>query len=178
VNSLNKVLRIILNIDTKEGYNSGRFRDIWLDDSGKKIVLYTRNGGGNRDCYCRTYQKGGENEEPLDHNYDPKEAFMKVKHDDDCLWPVNEKLKTHPNYIKDYDDDFDCTDAYFEFTIPDKYKSLIKELLNTQGKYTNPAEKWSALETEMKSLTKEQMETDPRFTPFIELFQKIIKCNK
>lgn len=32
-------------------FPSGRFRDAYLNETGKKIILYTRNGGGNRPYY-------------------------------------------------------------------------------------------------------------------------------
>lgn len=54
-------------------------------------VLLTRQGGGNRECYC-------ENE-----------------HEDCCLASNNEKLENNPNYIYDEDDMFDSTYATFYF---------------------------------------------------------------
>lgn len=38
------------------------------------------------------------------------------------------KIQSHELYIKDYDDDFDCTYAYIEFDIPDKYKKTAKKM--------------------------------------------------
>lgn len=37
-------------------------------------------------------------------------------------------LRRHPNYIRDYDDDFDDTYAYFEFSVPEKYKKMCKSM--------------------------------------------------
>jgi len=89
----------IIGIDQSGGkYQSGRFRDIYLNADGSKIILYTRNGGGNRDEYQ----------------------------------PLIDILATHPNYLKDYDDDFDCTYAYIEFSVPDEFKEEVKAL--TTGK--------------------------------------------
>ena len=78
----------------KKYWQSGRFRDIYLNKNGTKIILYTRNGGGNRESYFYIF----------------------------------DILKKHPNYLKDYDDDFDCTYAYIEFSVPKKAKELCKEL--------------------------------------------------
>lgn len=39
-----------------------------------------------------------------------------------------EKIKKHPNYITDYDDSFDHTYAYIEFSVPDKYKDMCKSI--------------------------------------------------
>lgn len=66
-------------------YPTGRFRDIYFENEIEpKIILYTRNGGGNREWYEYVF----------------------------------ELLSSHPLYIKDYDDDFDCTYAYIEFKAP------------------------------------------------------------
>jgi len=93
VNYLTPVLLAVLDIDQKSGkWNSGRFRDIHLNENGTKIILLTRNGGGNREHY--------------------------FPHD----------IVKHPNYIKDYDDDFDCTYAYIEFSVPRGSKLLLKKL--------------------------------------------------
>ena len=57
MNPLAGILLKMLEID-QEGskYSSGRFRDIYLNEDGKKIILFTRNGGGNRE---RQSYKGG-----------------------------------------------------------------------------------------------------------------------
>lgn len=42
----------ILDIDQPDGkYESGRFRDIYLNAEGTRIILLTRNGGNNREDY-------------------------------------------------------------------------------------------------------------------------------
>lgn len=89
-------------------YPMGRFRDCYLTPEKDKIVLYTRNWGGNRDSY----------------NY------------------VFRILSKHPNYIGNYDDDFDCTYAYIEFSIPDEFKEDIK---NIESAEFNPSEKFQIL---------------------------------
>ena len=35
-------------------------------------------------------------------------------------------IRQHSQYIKDYEDDFDETYAYFEFSVPEKYKQACK----------------------------------------------------
>jgi hypothetical protein len=112
-NSHADLLRKILDIDQPEGkWHSGRYRDCYLQDG--KIVLYTRNGGGNREDYF------------------PNE------------------IRNHPNYVCDYDDDFDCTYAYIEFSIPKEYVEDIKHIDEEQ--YT-PTEKFQIL---LKSLKEEK----------------------
>ena len=39
---------------------------------------------------------------------------------------VYENMKSHPYFIKAYDDNFDETYAYFEFSVPEKYKKACK----------------------------------------------------
>lgn len=53
VNSNAEFLLKILDIDQSSAtsYSSGRFRDIYLNEDGTKILLLTRNGGGNREAY-------------------------------------------------------------------------------------------------------------------------------
>lgn len=93
---------------TKE--DCGRFRDCYLSEDGTKIIIYTRNGGGNRE----------------DYQY------------------IFDELSKHENYICDYDDDFDCTYASIEFSIPEKCKNIIPELLESSDTTTG-AEKWDKL---------------------------------
>lgn len=71
-----------------------RYRDIYLNKEGDKIIVYTRCGGGNRREYGRMF----------------------------------EIMKRHPNYLRDYDDSFDSTYAYIEFSVPDKYKDMCKQI--------------------------------------------------
>lgn len=97
-------------------YPTGRFRDIHLNDDGSRIILYTRNGGGNRPYYRYVF----------------------------------DLLRKHPNYDTDYDDDFDCTYAYIEFTIPDQYKELCQMLATGEKPETIHA-KFSTLIESMKT---------------------------
>lgn len=94
-----------------EAGECGRFRDCFIGmypETGEQtIVVYTRNGGGNREEYQGTI----------------------------------DNLALHPNYLRDYDDDFDSTYASIEFSVPEKFKQVIAELYNDQDKRT-PAEKW------------------------------------
>lgn len=39
-----------------------------------------------------------------------------------------EDITDHELYITDYDDDFDCTYAYIEFNIPEKFKETAKKM--------------------------------------------------
>lgn len=93
-NPMSRLLLSMLNLT--EG-DVGRFRDCYIardDQNRPHIVIYTRNGGGNRDDY----------EE------------------------VTSALQAHPEYVTDYDDDFDCTYASYEFKVPEKFLATVEEL--------------------------------------------------
>lgn len=72
-----------------------RFRDCFVDNN--EIHVYTRVGGGNRNC------EFGE-----------------------------EELQQHPNYLRDFDDEYDSTYATYVFSIPDEFKNDFD--LITSGK--------------------------------------------
>ncbi len=109
-NPLSDVLLRIINLTQDD---CGRFRDVSLTEEGN-IIVYTRNGGGNRDCWDLGSSDSG---------------LFEVSKDCDCPGCViTHKLPNHPNYIKDYDDDFDCTYAYIEFSPPEEFRELFKEL--------------------------------------------------
>lgn len=57
------------------------------------VSVHTRQGGGNRECYCDDYES----------------------HEDYCLSENNDGMTKHPNYLSDADDDYDSTYATFYF---------------------------------------------------------------
>lgn len=72
----------------------GRYRDCWVTPEGE-IAVYTRMGGGNRECWC----KDGQEHE--------------------CYQPQIQALQSHPLYLRDEDDGYDRTYATFYFRAPD-----------------------------------------------------------
>lgn len=71
-----------------EGYNHA------TETTGEYIVaVSTRQGGGNRECWCDDYDN----------------------HEEYCLSKNNDELTSHPNYLSDEDDDFDSTYATFYY---------------------------------------------------------------
>jgi len=153
-NPLSAIFLKVLDIDQPEGkWHSGRFRDIYANEDGTKIILYTRNGGGNRE-----------------HWNDEKEAGP----DCDCTGcTIQYHLPKHPNYLSDEDDDFDCTYAYVNFSVPTEYTELVKAL-STGEKPETVHEKFVKTMAEMKKMSKEQVETDPRFKPVCEALNAIV----
>lgn len=84
-----------------------RFRGVYVE--GDKIVVSTRGGGGNRECFCHEWAKP---EERTDLSCgDP--------HHPQCVLPVQRALRRHPAYLYDEDDEGDCTYADFYFRKPD-----------------------------------------------------------
>ncbi len=126
VNSVAPVLLATLGLSTED---VPRFRDCYVE--GDNIVIYTRTGGGNRDYY--------ESEESCRANY--PEYF---DGDDEPLGPWNEDLRSNPHFVEDEDDDFDCTYAYFRFSIPGDYSEDVRALASGSEDH-NPSEKWRSL---------------------------------
>lgn len=118
----------------------GRFRDCYIGEDEQtgeqRIVVYTRNGGGNREEYQGTI----------------------------------DNLAMHPNYVRDYDDDFDSTYASIEFSVPEKFKVAVADLYNEQDKRT-PAEKWDHV---LKGLESGNT-TDPEVQHALEVGKKILE---
>lgn len=114
VNEIAPLLLKILDIDqASEKYASGRFRDIYLNADGTKIILLTRNGGGNRADY------------------------------------FPEGIRKHPNYLTDYDDSFDSTYAYIEFSVPERFEEALKKVATGKEPETL-AEKFSRAVKDLK----------------------------
>jgi len=109
----------------------GRFRDCYLQktEAGElEIHVYTRNGGGNRDHWDFSYEEETEGES--------------------CPCPgctIEHKLPKHPHYLRDFDDDFDCTYATVVFKVPDEFKAWCSEMMATVLEQETPAEKWRDL---------------------------------
>ncbi len=68
---------------------------------------------------------------------------------------VFEALNNHPNYLKNYDDDFDCTYAYIEFSFPEKYKAELEEL-SKKEKTIPPNKAWNELFKALEKKVKEK----------------------
>jgi hypothetical protein len=94
-----------------------RLRDVWVEKhpDGPLIAVYTRQGGGNRECHC----EGG-----------PGSARFAERHvPASCYAAANEALAKHPLYVRDADDSFDATYATFWFRLSDQWPDDILEAL-------------------------------------------------
>ncbi len=123
-NTIAEILKSALKLDCPDGYSTGRYRDIYIKDD--KVVLYTRNGGGNRDCYTETEYK------------DSARCACQA-----CV--MKYVLPTHPNYLRDYDDGFDSTYAYIEFSIPEDLLPHLDKLKELQPDNSSVSEKFLKL---------------------------------
>lgn len=113
---------------------AGRLRDVYLiqqEDGELRIVVFTRNGGGNREHYD-----------------DEKEAGMEC-HCTGCT--ITHHLPKHPLYVQDEDDDFDCTYANVMFRVPDQFKKTIQELVDANPDTVTPMERFANLIQSMES---------------------------
>lgn len=106
-----------------------RFRDAYFDAEENRLTVYTRTGGGNREYYGQP--DGYDNE--------------------DYEGPFNSDLERHPNYLFDEDDDFDCTYAYFHFSIPEAFAPIFETFKSLgAGKDLNPTEKFAKMIEDME----------------------------
>lgn len=83
-------------------------------------------------------------------------------------------MKTHPNYLRDYDDDFDSTYAYIEFSVPEKCKDLMRALATGEVPKSISG-KFSEIEKEIKDMTPDELRQDKRFEPLTQILEKITK---
>lgn len=90
---------LLTALDLKES-NFYRFRDIFVTENGE-IAVYTRGGGGNRECSCDTNN--------------PQE------HGPYCSITLSDKIRQNPLYLRDLDDEYDMTYCTFYFKAPDGF---------------------------------------------------------
>lgn len=109
-----------------------RFRDAWVekDEAGNPVIaIYTRTGGGNRECYCERYKA----------EHVPTE----------CYAAANEELAQNPFYLRDTDDKFDNTYATFYFRVPDRYQEILAEV---SVEHVDMDKKWAATIEALKKI--------------------------
>lgn len=77
----------------------GRYRDAFVEIEGDRPVIriHTRNGGGNRECYCE------------------ERDIVETGHH--CQQAAIRSMQEHPWYLRDQDDSFDFTYADFYFGV-------------------------------------------------------------
>jgi hypothetical protein len=122
----------------------GRFRDAFLSED--EIAVYTRNGGGNREHW--------------DGDKEPGEQC------DCCGCIIEYRLPKHPLYLRDKDDDFDCTYATVYFGLPPEFADDLRKL--DAGEPFNPDDRW------LKKL--EQIKTEKPSPEITQLMERLTQA--
>jgi len=166
-----KALDIGLGEKIRGSYPVYRFRDIYLSKDGSKIILYTRAGGGNRECWDH-----GVTPENFDQEQFGENPCTDCPDRGSCAPSIISALRRHSLYIRDYDDEFDCTYAYFEFKTPDALDPVLDKIMEGQGGAPKDiTRKFNEVIKEMQEMPKEELEKDPRFAPLVRVLKTIMK---
>lgn len=120
----------ILELDTirhgqlivERTYRVGRFRDIWLNEDGTEISLYTRDGGQNRECEKSFYPYNQADEDDSDTECGCTGCIM------------THEVPSHPCYLYDEDDPNDNTYAKVVYSVPVEFEKECRELAAAENK--------------------------------------------
>lgn len=80
------------------------------------------------------------------------------------------KIRKHNLYIKDYDDNFDCTFAYIEYNIPEQFKETAKKMFKGE-----PVSFSDKLEKELEEMDKPGTEAYKKSQMLAKKFEDAIK---
>ena len=80
------------------------------------------------------------------------------------------KIRKHNLYIKDYDDNFDCTFAYIEYNIPKQFKETAKKMFKGE-----PVSFSDKLEKELEEMDKPGTEAYKRAKEIAKKFENGIE---
>jgi len=140
---------------------TGRYRDAWVTDEAE-IAVYTRNGGGNRECWT------GDEE-----GHQPRGLGAP-----DCGRPgcyaciITHRLPRHPLYLRDKDDTYDNTYATIYFRIPDDVTAATRQALRAQACTRDMNVEWRKAIDELRKNPSPEMLA--RMAPMIDTLKKII----
>lgn len=150
------LLLSMLGIDNKR--KNIRIRDCYLDGDGEHILLYTRNGGGNRQHYGDAQNDGSE---PQPEGQECSCYGCCIKYD----------LSNHPNYIKDQDEEADITYACVWFRVPEDFLDITRNMADGKDPETI-GEKFKEAFKKLESGDKEILE---RMKPMMDQILKQMK---
>jgi hypothetical protein len=141
----------------------GRFRDCFLaEENGTlEIHVYTRNGGGNRECWA----DGDE--------------YKSAAGDCRCTGCVQRNvLPKHPLFVRDFDDDFDCTYATNVFRIPEQFLEPLKALVisDPEALPKPPAERFQDFLGKVRTIGVEDPAVARVMKAMEPLFEKLAKA--
>lgn len=147
---VNPAATLLLQILDLDYSRIPRFRDAFVHD--EHIIVYTRTGGGNRAYYdslgsCKEHYP---------------EYFLE---EDPPSGPWNSDLISHPLYVRDRDDDFDSTYAWWYFRVPEAFKEEVA----TMKSEATPREKWERI---YKLLSEKD---NPETLELMQKFQPMIR---
>lgn len=105
---------IALHVSGLSDKNVGRLRDAYfaMEDDQIVVAVFTRNGSGNRECY-------NDSECDIDN----------VTEYTCCGCIITNADEIFLNFIRDEDDDCDCTYATMYFSILPEYKEEVQKLI-------------------------------------------------
>jgi len=145
VNPLAKVLIKMLELKKDD---VGRFRDIFYDKDKKLIILYTRNGGGNREEYQPVFDALEANHphyvRDYDDDFDSTYAYVEFK---------------VPEQFKEILDKLSVDSDKVE-TISEKFDRVIKEMQSMDKEQMQKDKRFSGLFDVIKDITKTMEKTD------------------
>lgn len=122
INKLRMSYEYLLTVSGLDDENLGRVRDIYLElRNGKPVVVvFTRNGGGNRECIYSDVDDDDMRETANSALCDCQGCVITY---------ANERFNT---YLYDEDWDFDFTYAYMYFSILPEYLEEVTQLVAQQ----------------------------------------------
>jgi hypothetical protein len=174
-----------------------RFRYAWVTAEGQ-VAVYTRNGGGNRKCWCEDDEISAAKDKELTESgrkatmssselawehlrvmvggtLDPKPGQV---HDAHCTWAANKRMAESPLYIRDEDDGFDATYATFYFKVPAGFQKRVDALRKEQADGIDRPlkEKFDEVMAAVRSMTPEQLEREfPEVTAVVKKLGEFVK---
>lgn len=105
------------------------------------MSLYNLIFGFSAACFCLLPMLGRKEEEYprfrdcfLGDNKDTIVIYTRVGGDNRESGYGEEKLYKDPNFLKTWDDDLDSTYGYYEFKIPEKWRSDFDKIVAGEGK--------------------------------------------
>jgi hypothetical protein len=191
----NPIADLLLGILGLTREDVGRFRDAFVSEG--QIAIYTRNGGGNRECWhgdvslndgylgnpsCGGVSRTVEVDEYTKSGLIQKTGRRIMQTEWTCPNPgasscgcsgcvITYRLPAHPLYISDADDEFDCTYATIRFRIPEKWVDLLRDV--DDGKF-EPSARWAAA---LDDLRAGKPEVVARMKPFVDALAEAVRAN-
>lgn len=144
-------------------HGTNPFAQIWMTMLG----IEPGQVGRFRDCYLTKEEDG----KYRIHVYTRNGGGNREQYQE-----VIDALAKHPEYVRDFDDDFDCTYATIVFNFPEKYVDLVPEL-EKMAETRTPRQKWDEMLTKLQNLKPGETPDDPHLKKVLEagreLFSKI-----